>query len=231
MPALNHLAYCLQVAPAKEGTQSMAAFEGALRVHGLFDFLLNESFRCHGDDCDVPLLLAPTQFLHASLVSIPARQLGVAAAPAAAVGAQLQQQPQQQHRMDLQGLLPPWVVDRLVGVLAVTQDAGFSMAVDTHPLTLALNWRPSRSGGGGPAAAGEDEAAGGRGAAEAAAAAAGRQTYDDHAARESGCWDAEEARRWRAPPPGLACNVLRELRCVGRTFSAVLSTRSAERAL
>lgn len=52
---------------SSDSTQSMLAFEGALRVHGLFDFLLNESWRLHGDECDVPLLLAPTQFLHGSL--------------------------------------------------------------------------------------------------------------------------------------------------------------------
>ena len=50
-----------------DGSQSLLVFEGSLRVHGLFDFLLNESFRSHGDECDVPTLLAPVQFAHASL--------------------------------------------------------------------------------------------------------------------------------------------------------------------
>ena len=53
-----------------DGSQSLLAFEGALRVHGLFDFLLNDSHRAHGDDCDVPLLLAPAQFAHAALRSL-----------------------------------------------------------------------------------------------------------------------------------------------------------------
>ena len=57
----------LQSAVPLDGSQSLLAFEGGLRVHGLFDFLLNESFRSHGDECDVPTLLAPVQFAHASL--------------------------------------------------------------------------------------------------------------------------------------------------------------------
>lgn len=59
---------CLpQSAVPLDGSQSLLVFEGGLRVHGLFDFLLNESFRTHGDECDVPTLLAPVQFAHASL--------------------------------------------------------------------------------------------------------------------------------------------------------------------
>lgn len=59
---------CLpQSAVPLDGSQSLLVFEGGLRVHGLFDFLLNESFRTHGDECDVPTMLAPVQFTHASL--------------------------------------------------------------------------------------------------------------------------------------------------------------------
>lgn len=58
---------CPQSAVPLDGSQSLLVFEGAVRVHGLFDFLLNESFRSHGDECDVPSLLAPVQFAHASM--------------------------------------------------------------------------------------------------------------------------------------------------------------------
>ena len=37
-----------QSAVPLDGSQSLLVFEGALRVHGLFDFLLNESFKSHG---------------------------------------------------------------------------------------------------------------------------------------------------------------------------------------
>ena len=58
------------------GTQSVLVFEGSLRVHGLFDFLLNESWRLHGDDCDVPVLLSPTSFLHGSLKALQPKVTG-----------------------------------------------------------------------------------------------------------------------------------------------------------
>lgn len=57
----------VQSAVPLDGSQSLLVFEGGLRVHGLFDFLLNESFRSHGDECDVPTLLAPVHFQHACL--------------------------------------------------------------------------------------------------------------------------------------------------------------------
>ena len=60
----------MQSAVPLDGSQSLLVFEGAVRVHGLFDFLLNESFRSHGDECDVPLLLAPVQFAQASLQAV-----------------------------------------------------------------------------------------------------------------------------------------------------------------
>lgn len=187
------------------GSQSLLVFEGAQRVHGLFDFLLNESFRTHGDECDVPTLLAPVQFAHASITAFQPRVLGEADARDAK---------RSQHRLELRATaLPPWVLDRLAAVLAVTQDGCFSMACDTHPLTLALNWC------GGSAAAAEQAAGGSRAAA-----------LTDHGSRQRGCWDAEEAARWRAAVPGLSCNVVRELGCQGGTFTAKLSAKSAERA-
>ena len=59
-----------QSAVPLDGSQSLLVFEGALRVHGLFDFLLNESFRTHGDECDVPTLLAPPQLAHDSMTAV-----------------------------------------------------------------------------------------------------------------------------------------------------------------
>lgn len=139
-----------------------------------------------------------------------------------------------QHRLELRGAaLPPWVLDRLAGVLAVTQDGSFSMACDTHPLTLALNWCPG-SGGEAPADAG---AGGGRRSSRRqvlgvqAAPALAAKPLGDFEARQRGCWDGEEAARWRAAVPGLSCNVVRELRCEGGMFVGKLSAKSAERVL
>ena len=113
------------------------------------------------------------------------------------------------------------------------QDGNFSMACDTHPVTLALNWRPAASSSaaaaeeGGSRRGGRRTPAGGGRAALAAAAAA--QQLTEYEARQRGCWDGEEAARWRTAVPGLSCNVVRELRCEGGTFTAKLSAKSAER--
>lgn len=191
------------------------------------------------------------------------------------------------HRLELRApALPPWVLDRVAAVLAVTQvrrvhgahgmvqgaalgcvplqraglyrlqgqrpragapcpddglsplsifarkqDGNFSMACDTHPVTLALNWRPSTSSnaeaaeeGGSRRGKRRTPASGSRGALVAAA-----QRLTEYEARQRGCWDGEEAARWWAAVPGLSCNVVRELRCEGGTFTAKLSAKSAER--
>lgn len=44
-----------------------------------------------------------------------------------------------------------------------------------------------------------------------------------------GCLDSEEVARWQQAVPGLSCNVVRELRCEGGTFTARLSNKSAAR--
>ncbi len=98
------------------------------------------------------------------------------------------------------------------------QDGNFSMACDTQPVTLALNWRPGAGSSAGAAA----EC--GRGALVRAA-----RQLTEFEARQRGCWDSEEAARWRAAVPGLSCNVVRELRCEGGCFVAKLSAKSAER--
>ena len=64
-------AACPPAAPAlqgsSDGTQSLAVFEGAERVHGAFDLLLNECMRGPGDEGEPPALLAPAPFLHGAL--------------------------------------------------------------------------------------------------------------------------------------------------------------------
>ena len=98
------------------------------------------------------------------------------------------------------------------------QDGNFTMACDTHNLTLALNWCPA-----GSCSAGKDAAAPG-----GATGWPSRRQLGDFEARQRGCWDAEEAERWCTAVPGLSCNVLRELRCDGGVFTARLSAKSAE---
>jgi hypothetical protein len=112
------------------------------------------------------------------------------------------------------------------------------MACDTHQLTLALNWCPSStSNDGQPAAAALGGCGGRQGSRRPALTGFGGmdgasdalQPLTEYEARQRGCWDAEEARRWRSVAPGLSCNVLRELLCEAGVFTGKLSAKSAER--
>ena len=47
--------------------ESLLYFEGPVEVQGLFEYLFNESRRFCGEDCDVPLLMAPVAFPSACL--------------------------------------------------------------------------------------------------------------------------------------------------------------------
>lgn len=47
--------------------ESLLYFEGPLEVQGLFEYLFNERRKVCGEDCDVPLLMAPVAFPGACL--------------------------------------------------------------------------------------------------------------------------------------------------------------------
>lgn len=114
--------------------------------------------------------------------------------------------------MELRGLTPAWTVDRLVQLLGSRQP--LSMACDTHPLTLALNWP---------------------GPADAAQAQESKASRDVGAALVRGACSAEEGERWAcrgAGQPSMGCNVLRGMEADGRgTFTGLLSSKSAEHML
>jgi hypothetical protein len=113
------------------------------------------------------------------------------------------------------------------------QDGNFSMACDTHQLTLSLNWCLAEI----TDASGEAATSGGlqkRGQRQALLACddgdSGRQ-LSDFEAQQRGCWNADEAQQWRRSTAGLRCGIVRELRCEGGMFTARLSAKSAERQL
>lgn len=55
-----------------QGGRSVLLFEGALRVHGMFDILLNKAIGgMSHEDCDVPCVHAPKPFRNATMVKVP----------------------------------------------------------------------------------------------------------------------------------------------------------------
>lgn len=183
------------------GTRSLLVFEGGLRLAGLMELLLNDSRAMHGDAAGVPTLLAPAPFAGAALRALRCKVLPAQEYVGGAG---------RQHRLELAGPAPAWVVDRLASVLAASQDGSFTMACDPHPLAAALNWRCAA-----------DRAPPSKHAPEL-------PDLPDREAQERGCLGASEAVRWRCPPPGLAGAALRELRCKEGLFIARLAARAAE---
>eukprot|EP00891_Asterochloris_glomerata_P009948 jgi/Astpho2/9948/Aster-x1619 len=117
--------------------KSLLLFDGAAEVQGLFDFLLNEATRICGSDCDVPQLLAPVAFPGACLKQHSVRMLP----PPSEVGKV------GQHRLEVRGLLPPWVVTRLVSAIAAAHDQPWqchngNVLAETDALTGSFN-RPA----------------------------------------------------------------------------------------
>ena len=74
--ALHHPAAVHISEAALGGTRGALVFEGALRVHGLFELLLNRGPSLQDDAVDVPLLMAPVQFTHSALRSYTLEALG-----------------------------------------------------------------------------------------------------------------------------------------------------------
>ncbi|KAL3163208.1 hypothetical protein ABBQ32_009610 [Trebouxia sp. C0010 RCD-2024] len=87
--------------------ESLLYFEGHLEVQGLFEYLFNERRKLCGEECDVPLLMAPVPFPAACLKQLHLKVLG---ASESARGKTMQ------HKLEMKGSIPPWVLDRLTGV-------------------------------------------------------------------------------------------------------------------
>lgn len=136
-----------------EGTRSALLFRGALRVHGLFDFLLNyaaSSLTAPG--CDVPILMAPVQFTNANV-----KKFHVEASVGMHAGSAV-------HCLEIKGggsgygggtgggnmvatngpgahgaIVPMWVVDRVLNTLSMAQQGTTTCYAEVTHDTVAFN--------------------------------------------------------------------------------------------
>ncbi|KAL0042445.1 hypothetical protein WJX77_012634 [Trebouxia sp. C0004] len=156
--------------------ESLLYFEGPVEVQGLFEYLFNESRRFCGEGCDVPLLMAPVAFPSACLKQLHPKVLGASdSVKGKAV----------QHRLEMKGSIPPWVLDRFTGVIKDAHPAKFQMVAETAPLSGSFNVQPT---------------------SDASAVRASLSVF--HA---GGTANSLEAERWRSPPGQLANLVMRDL--------------------
>lgn len=134
-----------------DGTPASAlALSGALAVGGLFQVL--DMGGGSGSDCgtlfeagcDVPMLLAPMPFVHATLPALQP-QVRYSSLRAAMDHNKRQRLPGYQapkFKVQLDGIIPPWVADRLVLALASLQEFNMSASFDTLWHSCSLNAPP-----------------------------------------------------------------------------------------
>eukprot|EP00241_Pyramimonas_parkeae_P015881 CAMPEP_0114278632 /NCGR_PEP_ID=MMETSP0059-20121206/1442_1 /TAXON_ID=36894 /ORGANISM="Pyramimonas parkeae, Strain CCMP726" /LENGTH=499 /DNA_ID=CAMNT_0001398847 /DNA_START=1 /DNA_END=1497 /DNA_ORIENTATION=- len=111
--------------------ESLLEVHGASNVHALFNWLMIQTVSVdYGPPftSQLPSLLAPLSFLHASL-SMP--QLTTS-------HAMLSESEGRVYKLELSGMVAPWTVQRVCTSLSATH-ASFQVSLQTHPLTSRLN--------------------------------------------------------------------------------------------
>lgn len=193
---------------ADNSAESLLLFEGAERVHGLYDFLLNEvrAGTLHAKS-DVPPLLAPVLFEGGTLVrhELVLRRPGGGGGAGASGGAG-----PGKYALELAGEqlpLPPWTVHRLLSTLKRTQSGSFSARLEGDPGTQGLNQCAARAGSAGGGGPHRDAAAKGHGDT------ARKRRRAEELERGAGCWDLDEADAWLEP-----AFALRGVDCLEGTF-------------
>ncbi|GIL92476.1 hypothetical protein Vretimale_19347 [Volvox reticuliferus] len=165
-------------AVADNSRGSLLLLRGPRGVHGLYDFLMNDtSFpglggratgggTGPGDELnDLPLLLAPVPFdggavwrptikaltLNGKLAGDSIAKFGVATTLRQAGTSSESDPGTVLHVLQLSGLLPPWTVRRFCSLMARLQPSGYSAMLETEPCSITLNSRviEERPGGDG----------------------------------------------------------------------------------
>lgn len=164
-------------------SQSLILFSGREQVHGLFDFLLNECGKIYHKGCDVPILLSPVPFEGASIKRCLANHRNFKQKSNMSKIAPLGDPKDEElkpsfYQLEIEGIIPPWVVDRLCSTFRRTQVGQF----DAHfqPLSttsnLNVNGVPSKDAGGSTSLQRSSSVYGG------------------------GFWDTEECEKWFSCP-------------------------------
>jgi hypothetical protein len=184
-----------------EGNKSLLWFKGGQRMHGLFELLLNEGLKTlHTDGCDVPTILAPVPFMNAA-VSMPTMKTIPTVASS--------------FRAEIRGVLAPWVCDRMLSVLASSSrrsnSGSFTLVFDTDPVTANFNAKFSRKKSSSDDDGGDTE----KGITSTTTISI---QISDYKARQRGCLNEDEAKKWRSPsvPSG---GTVREVKYEGGVFT------------
>lgn len=110
-----------------QGNRSVLIFEGARRVHALFDVLLNRSNTMSHDDCDTPSIHAPVSFRNSCRDRLHIREKSNGKNGL--------------HVLEISApFVAPWVVQRILLVLCKNTWTNLDVKMVHIPDALAMNW-------------------------------------------------------------------------------------------
>eukprot|EP00890_Picochlorum_soloecismus_P002753 jgi/Picsp_1/3479/NSC_06317-R1_protein len=112
------------LASKDQGSRSVLLFEGAVRVHGLFDVLMNVLHT--NDDCDVPLIISPVAFRNGSLERLRIKESNLNDGQTVLEMSEL--------------FIPPWVVSRLLVLMGSISTDGLDIRLSPIADAVPMNW-------------------------------------------------------------------------------------------
>lgn len=112
------------LASKDQGSRSVLLFEGAVRVHGLFDALINVLHT--NDDCDVPLIISPVSFRNGSLERLRIKETHLNGG---------------QTVLEMKEIfIPPWVISRLLVLMSSISTDGLDIRLSPVADAIPMNW-------------------------------------------------------------------------------------------
>ena len=112
------------LASKDQGSRSVLLFEGAVRVHGLFDALINMLHT--NDDCDVPLIISPVTFRNGSLERLRIKETNLNDG---------------QTVLEMNELfIPPWVISRLLVLMSSINTDELDIRISPVADAIPMNW-------------------------------------------------------------------------------------------
>lgn len=131
--------------PSKDhgSSRSILVFEGAIRVHGLFDFLLNKSHNLSHEDCDVPVIHAPIPFARATFQRLAIQVVGRGNDSKGTIGTDYSGAENRNKFTVLEcssDFIPPWVAQKLFLVLTSPLQQHARILLSPVPHAVSMNY-------------------------------------------------------------------------------------------
>ena len=201
-----------------DSAESTLLFEGTFLVHGFFDFLLNKcGIGSWNDNSNVPAIVAPVQFLGATLCRFPCNYESGKQAFGTSIndpGSSKEMKNVNAFHMltlrDIGSGCPAWIVDRMLGTLA---SADSSDSLDLNPRPKFQVYCEPLLDSVGLGVVKTDDQSSETVHLSNSTKENNESNNTDAEARQLGCIDVQELHRWKETSLPLAHAALKELLC------------------